>query len=150
MKKFICAILCVFTLFTLTACNNSAEPTNNEPQVQTIQLTKDNYKDYITFSLKIEDIYLEDNTIYQLCSISTSKLKNCSFDDVWISAYIDVYDDEIDWNYNTTKRIFLNLDYDGYSHNSFFLTKSNASGFDYLTLNSARVQIGVITGNIII
>ena len=151
MKKFICSILCFFMIFALTACNNETpEPTTSETQTQTITLTKDNYNKYITFNLTIEDIYMEDNTIYQLCSISTSKLNNCQFDNVWIAAYIEIYDDEPDWYFGLANRVFLNLDYNGYSKNSFMLKKSNATSFDYLTLNTTRVKIGVISGEVII
>lgn len=151
MKKIICSILCLFMIFTLTACNNETpESTTSETQTQTITLTKDNYREYILFNLKIEDIYMEDNTIYQLCSISSSNKKGCNFKDVFISATINIEDDELNWYFDPAEVIFLRPDYNGKSEASFILTKSNSEHFDHLKLTQSRVKIEYISGEVII
>lgn len=155
MKKLVSIILCIVSILSLSACEAS-----EETEYERIQLTKDNYSDYININVYVSDYSFviskqtELTTRYDISvvvHIETSKNANCTFEGVSITY--SPFNTAL-WQYTflTNSCPDTTLDLEGNSHLSYAATKADAPSINIPTsvLTSANNIVQSIEGFVIV
>lgn len=131
--------------------NNKLSKLLEDKKYTYVNLTPDNYNKYISINLFYDDCFYRQNEngfyyLYYTGHITTSKKTDCYFDDVKIWYKIDIEE----WETNIAST-YVELDYFGTSHGSYFATKKNPSSTIYFP-DSAFFDISIrnISGKVII
>lgn len=155
MKKLISIVLCIVSILSLSACGAS-----EEVEYEKIQLTKDNYSDYININVYVDDYsfvvseqtdLVKQYDISVVVHIETSKRIDCTFEGVSITY--SPFNTAL-WQYTflTTSYPDTTLDIEGNSHLSYAATKTGASSINVPTsvLTSANNIVQSIEGFVIV
>lgn len=148
MKKLISIVLCIISIFSLSACGSDRR----------IALTKDNYSEYININIYISDYSFviskqdELTTRYDISvvvHIETSKKADCTFEGVSIT-YSPI--NTIFWKYTYEPFPEAILDLEGESHISYAATKANSPSIDISTsfLTSTNNIVHSIEGFVVV
>lgn len=149
MKKIVSVLAVVFSLLmcTLVGCSS-----NDEAKTSRIELTLDNYQEYLGVNFYYTDqqaISLENEKYALYCTghFETVRIIDCSFENVTITyASPDIYG----WRTNPggLQAIVSN---EGTSHTSFGLTNSmHSSLISYPSANLPYVKVTGISGFVIV
>lgn len=149
---FVLSLIFLSFCFSFTACNKQ----NIEPEYEEIVLTKDNYSNYIAInsyftdctaliSSKTNDTYTYYD-LYCIGNIVTSKRADCHFSNVQIKYAWTISTWSAYLSYNPT----ANLDYEGNSHCSFGLSRTNAPKIFFPDSTPDFIQVADISGTVII
>lgn len=134
MKKFISIVLCIVSILSLSACG-----ADKETEDERIQLTKDNYSDYININVYVDDysFVVSKQTdlakrydISVVVHIETSKKADCTFDGVSITY--SPFNTEL-WQYAYNSLPDTTLNPEGESHTSYVATKANSTSINIST-----------------
>lgn len=149
---------------TLNEINEKLEDTNKKlneinnnlptkTEYKSIQLSTDNYSEYIAFYPTIIDMYVEQNentsyAVYLLGQLTTSSLGDYHFVNCVIDCKIEIYSDENGWE--TDSHPFAKLNYNGESVSSFALRNKSIYTVKVLNVSYVRVKVGLITGSVLV
>ena len=155
MKKLISIVLCIVSILSLSACG-----ADKETEYERIQLTKDNYSDYININVYVDDysfIVSEQTDLSKRYDISvvvhieTSKKADCTFEGVSITYSPS---NTALWRYTYTVSSLpdATLNLEGESHISYAATKANFPSIDISTsvLTSTNNIVHSIEGFVIV
>lgn len=150
MKRLISIVLCIISIFSLSACGSDRR----------IALTKDNYSEYININIYISDYSFviskqdELTTRYDISvvvHIETSKKADCTFEGVSITY--SPFNTAL-WRYTYTVSSLpdATLNLEGESHTSYAATKSNSPSINISTsvLTSTNNIVHSIEGFVIV
>jgi hypothetical protein len=132
MNKFFCLILSIlFALILLLSTTGCKK----------VELTKDNIKDYISFSITITDCVVTSSKKYCNVNVITSKKQNCTFENVEIQIVVSspVYSSWHKERHGNNPK--LQLDYNGNAQTTESFYSSSSSYF----LSSDRISINIIS-----
>lgn len=144
MKKFISIIFCIISILSLSACTSSSET-----EYERIQLTKDNWSDYLSINVYVDDYFfvITEQTgtsrkydISVVVHIETSKKVDCTFDDVSIS-YSPLYTPNWDYTYTSFPKTTVNLE--GESHISCVAMRTH-SYINYITTSDLTSTVNIV------
>ena len=148
MKRLISIVLCIISIFSLSACGSDRR----------IALTKDNYSEYININIYISDYSFviskqdELTTRYDISvvvHIETSKKIDCEFEGVSIT-YSPINTAFWKYTYKPFPKATVNLE--GESHISYAATKANSPSINISTsfLTSTNNIVHSIEGFVIV
>lgn len=148
MKRLISIVLCIISIFSLSACGSDRR----------IALTKDNYSEYININVYISDYSFviskqdELTTSYDISvvvHIETSKKIDCEFEGVSIT-YSPINTTFWKYTYEPFPKTTVNIE--GGSHISFVATRTNSYSIDVSTslLTSTNNIVHSIEGFVVV
>lgn len=155
MKKLISIVLCIVSILSLSACG-----ADKEAEYERIQLTKDNYSDYININVYVDDysFVVSEQTdltkrydISVVVHIETSKKADCTFEGVSIT-YSPFNTALWQYTYIVSSLPDTTLDLEGESHISYAATKANSPSINISTsvLTSTNNIVHSIEGFVIV
>ena len=155
MKKLISVVLCIVSILSLSACG-----ADKETEYERIQLTKDNYSDYININVYVDDysfVVSEQADLSKRYDISvvvhieTSKKADCTFEGVSIT-YSPFNTALWQYTYTVSSLPDTTLNLEGESHTSYAATKANSPSIDISTsvLTSTNNIVHSIEGFVVV